>query len=1113
MNLNDTSEAIISSSVSSQLLIYTFPSDIAMAKIDLSRRKSSVRGDSTIPPNLDRTLPPSTPPQKPRKLQGKGSLSAPRNRLGNNLRDSFIADRARGTGGGNEHHRKQSSHDLSWSPRQTRDSVMDNMLQSLDQMYASDDPARSAPKKSAEPHHPFDLRSYPNRVRGHTFSSSVSSDRSLQLQETPPKPSRGSRGHRSNSSSNFSSGLTRIDSIRAEGKRQDNTVRAEKEEPSSIREKLYESQRALAPEEKAAAAASRSQPRKMSKSSASSSLDFGQMIQEGPSKRSIQRRSSSFDLAEHRRRDAEATAGRPVRAQLPSKRNQVPKYHELDAAPTPIILSGPSRNNSPVRPTFPSSYSATTEPRTLPTREKATRSATAPRLRNGEKGEERTGKGRSNSRWASSHSKNPSMDAALLATPTVTEKARNTSESTASTPVAGQAKERPGFFRRVFGSSRSTVSTMAEAEQSEDVTSRPANNVRGSSRGVTMAQPAEPSKLSMTATTIESVLPIPDAKETKDLPTIPLNKKSSFFRRRKKSVSGEPPMPMLLPQLEPPNYHEPFARDPHPSPVSSLRKVMDPYLSHAPAAHAMRKGGVRESDASKGIPIFPQPNFVFAPRVDSLKRPVKVPNLPVDDASPDNVAMDVEGEVAGPVPPEEGNLNATTPVAPTDSTNPQKRDHAPSIDRDLKNPDHAHHNPNHNDTRESPVTDAALNAHSNDSRVSPETSSRPHRSRSATTSTIPPAASGRRSSSELFTISRAESYGHPGDTMNTVRQEKGVVLTDWDSPISVHSSLTRNASLSKTSSSGRSSTRIYLQPTPSEDDLLKSKAIRSSLKLAKKDAMGNCLSGPCTCELDLGECGHCKCECGLGDCGLRKFFAKKSNATENAVDVSRPNEGPHESVYELGGVMVYPAELSAAPETLTQEETANQVTANEATTNEATANQEASNQETTNQETAIEEPDKGLSTVKAPTVESSVSEENGTMHMVDFLATSEPAAESKVKFTEDQNSPSGDDHAIARGIFEGDATTVPQNKAAAWLVSDELDRAIIREAYMKLFDWTDMSVLAALRHFCTKLYIRGETGVLDSVFKMFSVRWCECNPNHGFKSIGEQIYDDKSALD
>ena len=934
------------------------------------------------------------------------------------------------------------------------------MLQSLDQMYASGHPPQTAPQKSTEPHDPFDLGPYTsNRQRGHTVSSSLSSDRSFRLQETPPKPSRGPRGHRSNSSSNFSSGLTRIDSVRADGKRQDSKARAEKEEAARIRKKLNESQRALAPEEKAAAAAARSRSRKMSKSSASSSLDFGQMIQEGPSKRSIQRRSSSFDLAEHRRRDAELSAGRPVRAHLSSKRSPVPEYHELDAAPTPVIPSGPSRNNSPVRSNFSVSYSATTEPHTFPIRDKASKNATAPRHRNGEKGEERCGKGRSNSRWVSSHSKSPSVDAAIPATPTITEKARNVSDSTASTPATGQAKERPGFFRRVFGSSRSTITTMTESGPPEDVAPLPVSNARESTRGVTVSQSNVPSKSSMIVTTMESSIPHTDHNETKDLPTIPLNKKSSFFRRRKKSVSGEPPLPVFLPQLEPPNFQEPFGRDPHPSPVSSLRKVMDPYLSHALSdalsAHPVRKGNVRENEASRGMPAFPQPNFAFAPRVDSLKKAVKAPNLPAERPSSDNVAVDVEGDVAEPVPPKEESPNATTPAAaPADTTTPPKRDHDPNVDENLENQDHVHNIFNHN---ENPVNDQALIAHSDDTHVAPDVSFRPHRSRSATTSTIPAATSGQSTSSELYAISRSESYGHPGDTMNTVRQEKGVLLTDWDSPVSVHSPPTRNASLSKTSSSGQS-TRIYLHPTASEDELLKSKSHRASLKLAKKDDMGCCLSRP----------GECECR----DCGILKFVAKVSTAGENATEIPRPDEG----IFELGGMEVHPTE-HYAKDTVAKKESAN------------------------------EEPAQSLADIQVPAVESSITEEEAMMQLVHFLDTlTEPMPEPKFKFTEDQINPSSDDHAFARRIFDGDATAVPQNKAAAWLVGDGLDRANVREAYMKLFDWKDMSILAALRDFCSQLYIRGETGLLDSVFKVFSVRWCECNPNHGFKSIGKEAH-------
>ena len=976
-----------------------------MSKIDLPRRKSAVRGDSTLAPNVDKVIPPSTPPQKSRKPQGKGSLSAPRTRLSNNLRDTFIADQARGTAGGNEHHRKQSSHDLSWPPRQTRDSVMDNMLQSLDQLYVSDSLPRTAPHKSIEPNDSFDLGPYgPNRLRGHTFSSSLSSDRSFRIQDSSPKSSRGARGHRSNSSSNFSSGLTRIDSVRA-----DNKGRAEKEEPASKRERLYESQRALGPEEKAAAAAAASniRSRKASKSSASSSLDFGQMIHEPRNRRLVHRRSSSFDLADHRRRDAKSSAGEPVRAPIPTSRVPVLGYHDLDAAPTPVVPSGPSRNNSPVRANFPAPTSAATDSRTLTPQDKGSKSASAPRQRPTEKRDERHGKGRNNSKLLPSHFRGPSMDATIPATPTTVEKPRHVSEPKASTPASGQAKERPGFFRRVFGSSRSTLTTVTnESLPLADAVPHSAGSVRrGSSRGATISQSASFSKLAKTAT--DSSLPFTDPKEPRDLPAMPLNKKSSFFRRRKKSVSEEPPMPVLIPSLEPPNLLDPSPlRDPQPSPVSSLRKVMDPYLSHALSAHPTRKGEVREKEASRTIPPFPQPDFVFAPRVDSLAKLVKVPNLPVEEPKSKNVvATDPQSDVAGSVPLKEESLDATTPA--TSKPTPIQPSHIGLEKKDntdgSPNVNNINHFNNHV-TDEKLANDHALNSHSTDKKVSLDDEIHTSQSRSATTTTTRTSAVAGATQLSDLSLSNESS----GDTMESVMREKGVVLTDWDSPVSTRQGPTKDHGSSK-NSSGRS-TRIYLQPTASEDHLLNSKSARASLKLANDAAMGSCCSVP-SVYLDA----HSKVA---------------SLVTDEAIDLSatltKPNE--HPELYIESEIVV----LDASSNKPTDE--------------------------------SIDAPPPPLEL-------------------------------------------SNEDRTLARQIFDGDASAVSQSDAASRLGGLGDEKAKVRVAYMELFNWQNMSILTALRGLCNQLFLKCETQEVDRIIAAFSARWCECNPNHGFKAKGKQPSD------
>jgi hypothetical protein len=88
----------------------------------------------------------------------------------------------------------------------------------------------------------------------------------------------------------------------------------------------------------------------------------------------------------------------------------------------------------------------------------------------------------------------------------------------------------------------------------------------------------------------------------------------------------------------------------------------------------------------------------------------------------------------------------------------------------------------------------------------------------------------------------------------------------------------------------------------------------------------------------------------------------------------------------------------------------------------------------------------------------------------------------------------------AQKLYSSQDQVVGNEPAAAWL--GDPDRAAIRKAYMEFFDWSNLNILAALRSLCTRLVLKGETQQVDRVLDAFSVRWCECNPNHGFKAAG-----------
>lgn len=102
--------------------------------------------------------------------------------------------------------------------------------------------------------------------------------------------------------------------------------------------------------------------------------------------------------------------------------------------------------------------------------------------------------------------------------------------------------------------------------------------------------------------------------------------------------------------------------------------------------------------------------------------------------------------------------------------------------------------------------------------------------------------------------------------------------------------------------------------------------------------------------------------------------------------------------------------------------------------------------------------------------------------------------------------PSEDDRAKARAIYDGDESFVSREKAAAWMGEEGPVRQRTLRAYLELHDFRDTSIVDSLRLFCTRLMLRAETQQLDRILVAFSARWCECNPNHGFKSMGKYFY-------
>ncbi|UKZ67191.1 uncharacterized protein TrAtP1_008355 [Trichoderma atroviride] len=96
--------------------------------------------------------------------------------------------------------------------------------------------------------------------------------------------------------------------------------------------------------------------------------------------------------------------------------------------------------------------------------------------------------------------------------------------------------------------------------------------------------------------------------------------------------------------------------------------------------------------------------------------------------------------------------------------------------------------------------------------------------------------------------------------------------------------------------------------------------------------------------------------------------------------------------------------------------------------------------------------------------------------------------------------PTEDDQQKAQQIYDGVEDFIPKEKAASWMGEEGPIRQRTLKAYIELYDFTDLSILGALRKVCGRLILRGETQQVDRILVAFSKRWCDCNPNHGFKA-------------
>lgn len=92
---------------------------------------------------------------------------------------------------------------------------------------------------------------------------------------------------------------------------------------------------------------------------------------------------------------------------------------------------------------------------------------------------------------------------------------------------------------------------------------------------------------------------------------------------------------------------------------------------------------------------------------------------------------------------------------------------------------------------------------------------------------------------------------------------------------------------------------------------------------------------------------------------------------------------------------------------------------------------------------------------------------------------------------------------------------------AQWLLSDErLEKTIIGDylgenddhcksimcAYIDAMNFTDMDIVAALRHFLEGFRLPGEAQKIDRLMEKFASRYCDCNPNMALFTSADTVY-------
>ncbi|KAL8820145.1 MAG: hypothetical protein Q9191_007577 [Dirinaria sp. TL-2023a] len=456
------------------------------------------------------------------------------------------------------------------------------------------------------------------RHRGHLPSSSSASDTTFTIGESTSRlASQLTRGRRSNSSSTFQSTLGRTDS-----------ARPNEDHGPTRRSNALNSQR-TGTNDRFSVPTTRVRT-KSSKSSGSSSVDLGKMAGTFKWQQPLGQRPSSIDHGH----GPHFSGSEPSVAM--TKSGPQSHYHPpTDTAPTPVIRGGPSTRDPssaiPTRAQYPKSQ-------TLALNHKSsTGSLKGNRLKKSRvDAMDRPGLRSSGSR---SPEKRRGSESIPPSQPYTNSRAGSRAESRGVSPSgacvelptssghekAGTAKERPGFFRRVFGSTRQHNYNVNELRHPPPPSIR--NSVRADSRsGFTV-----PDMLHKSIEAEEGNNATPKASH----PTV-VKKPSSFFRRRKKSVSEPNPAP-ILPFRLPSHLASNGAAEPNSA--GSLRQVMDPFLRSPPSANI---DGPRPRDALGSedtyVPLHSTPQRPSPKRASPRQRSLQDVQKPLNTPDPPRIA-------------------------------------------------------------------------------------------------------------------------------------------------------------------------------------------------------------------------------------------------------------------------------------------------------------------------------------------------------------------------------------------------------------------------------------------------------------------------------------------